>query len=136
MTFAIVDIETTGGSAHWHKITEIAIFLHNGKQVIDSYQTLINPQRTIPANITALTGITNAMVSNAPTFEDVAEIIYEFTKDSIFVAHNVNFDYSFIKKEFEHLGVNFSRKRLCTVRLARKISVSYTHLTLPTNREV
>ncbi len=121
MTFAIVDIETTGGSAHWHKITEIAIFLHNGKQVIDSYQTLINPQRTIPANITALTGITNAMVSNAPTFEDVAEIIYEFTKDSIFVAHNVNFDYSFVKKEFEHLGVNFSRKRLCTVRLARKI---------------
>lgn len=121
MLFAIVDIETTGGSAQWHKITEIAIFLHDGKQVIDSYQSLINPQRPIPANITSLTGITNEMVADAPTFEQVAYQIEEFTKKAVFVAHNVNFDFSFVKKEFANIGIAYSRKRLCTVRLSRKM---------------
>lgn len=121
MLYAIVDIETTGGSAEWHKITEIAIFLHNGNEIIDSFQTLINPQKLIPPNITALTGITNEMVENAPLFEEIADQIYDFTKDTVFVAHNVNFDYSFVKKEFERIGINYDRKRLCTVRLSRKL---------------
>ncbi len=119
--YAIVDIETTGGNAQFHKITEIAIFLHDGESVVDQFHSLINPQRPIPKNITYLTGITNAMVANAPTFEDISSKITEITQNAIFVAHNVNFDYSFIKQEFQLLGITFERKKLCTVRLSRKL---------------
>lgn len=119
--YAVVDIETTGGRAGYHKITEIAIFIHDGNKVVDSFQSLINPERYIPTNITALTGITNEMVSDAPKFYEVAKHIYTLTEGKIFVAHNVNFDYSFLKEEFQALGLPFTRKKLCTVRLSRKI---------------
>ncbi len=119
--YAIVDIETTGGYASRNKITEIAIFIHDGTQIVDSYETLINPERNIPSHITALTGITNDMVATAPKFYEVAKKILEFTEGMVFVAHNVNFDYSFIKSEYESLGGSFHRKKLCTVRLSRKI---------------
>ena len=119
--YAIVDIETTGGSAAYHKITEIAILIHDGKRVVDEYQTLINPERGIPIGITSLTGISNEMVVDAPRFFEVAKEIYQMLEGNIFVAHNVNFDYSFIKKEFQDLGGNLNLKKLCTVRLSRKI---------------
>lgn len=119
--YAIVDIETTGGSAQWHKITEICILLHDGEKVVDRFATLINPDRFIPPNITLLTGITNDMVKDAPRFYEVAKRIFEMTENAVFVAHNVNFDYNFIKKEFEDLGGTFNRKKLCTVRLSRKL---------------
>ncbi len=119
--YAVVDIETTGGRAGFHKITEIAIFIHDGKKVVDSFETLINPERFIPPQITALTGITNEMVSDAPRFHEVAKEIYTLTEGKIFVAHNVNFDYSFLKEEFLALGAQFTRKKLCTVRLCRKL---------------
>ncbi len=115
--YSIVDIETTGGT----KITEISIFIHNGKKVIDEYTTLVNPESNIPPFITSLTGINNHMVRDAPKFYEIAKKVYEITKDTIFVAHSVNFDYNIIQKEFKALGADFKRKKLCTVRLSRKL---------------
>lgn len=119
--YAIIDIETTGSQPSQDKITEIAIFIHNGQEIVDQYNTLINPQRPIPYFITQLTGITDEMVRDAPKFYEVAKEIVEFTEGHVFVAHNVRFDYSFIKKEFADLGFTFQRKTLCTVRLSRSL---------------
>ncbi len=119
--YAIVDIETTGGFAGRNKITEIAIFIHDGQQVVDHYETLINPGQIIPDYITGLTGISNTMVEKAPTFEEVAPIIYEKLKGHIFIAHNVHFDYSFVKGALEEVGLELGNKKLCTVRLSRGI---------------
>ena len=119
--YAIVDIETTGSSAAHGKITEIAILIHDGKRVVDEYQTLINPEQGVPIGITSLTGISNEMVYDAPKFYEVAKDILLLLKGNIFVAHNVNFDYSFIKKEFQELGAEFNLPKLCTVRLSRKV---------------
>ncbi|MBS1543534.1 MAG: 3'-5' exonuclease, partial [Bacteroidetes bacterium] len=119
--YAIVDIETTGGYAGRHRVTEVAVFHHDGMQITDQFRTLINPERNVPYFITGLTGITDDMVRTAPTFEEVAREIYGWLKDRVFVAHNAHFDYSFLKKEFEDAGIQWSAKRLCTVRLGRKI---------------
>ncbi|WP_026464472.1 exonuclease domain-containing protein [Adhaeribacter aquaticus] len=119
--YAIIDIETTGGQPSQDRITEIAIFIHDGEKIVDQYNTLINPERPIPFFITQLTGITDAMVRDAPKFHEVAKEIVQFTDGKIFVAHNVRFDYSFIKKEFSDLGFNYQRKTLCTVRLSRSL---------------
>ncbi|MFD1294083.1 exonuclease domain-containing protein [Lutibacter holmesii] len=116
--YSIVDIETTG---HSSKITEISIFVFDGEKVIEEYTSLVNPECVIPPFITNLTGITNAMVGSAPKFYEIAKKIAEITKDTIFVAHNVNFDYNIIQKEFKDLGFDFKRKKLCTVRLSRKL---------------
>ncbi|HYG18029.1 MAG TPA: 3'-5' exonuclease, partial [Ohtaekwangia sp.] len=119
--YAIVDIETTGGYAANHRITEIAIYYHDGIQVTDSFHTLVNPGRNIPYYITGLTGITSEMVFSAPPFKDVADEIRSKLDGKVFVAHNAHFDYSFLKKEFEQVGIQWQSKKLCTVRLSRKI---------------
>ena len=119
--YAIVDIETTGGSSRIEKITEIAIYQHDGEKVTGEFVSLINPERNIPYFITSLTGISNEMVENAPRFYEVAKKIIEFTDGRIFVAHNVRFDYSFIRQEFKALGYNFKRNILDTVALGRKL---------------
>jgi DNA polymerase-3 subunit epsilon len=119
--FAIVDIETTGGKAETSRITEICILVHDGLTVVDKFSTLINPECRIPQFITNLTGITNSMVENAPKFYEVAKQILDFTRDKIFIAHNVGFDYGFIQAEFASLGYQFKREKLCTVRLSRKL---------------
>ena len=119
--FAIIDVETTGGGIAGNRITEICIALLKDGEVVDKYTTLVNPERDIPYHITALTGIENEMVANAPRFFEVAEKIEEFTKDAIFVAHNVSFDYNVIRGEFRLLGQHYNRKKLCTVRLSRKL---------------
>jgi DNA polymerase-3 subunit epsilon len=119
--YAIVDIETTGGYSGYHKITEVAIYHHDGLNITDRFQLLINPGRNIPYFITGLTGIHNEMVRDAPTFEDVADEIFSWLDGRVFVAHNAHFDYSFLKKEFEDAGINWNSKKLCTVRLSRKI---------------
>lgn len=119
--FAIIDVETTGGGISGNRITEICIALVRNGEVIDKYTSLINPERHIPAHITALTGIDNAMVRNAPVFYDLAEKIDSFTQNAIFVAHNVSFDYNVIRNEFRDVGMVYNRKRLCTVRLSRKL---------------
>ncbi|MGQ8338536.1 3'-5' exonuclease [Sunxiuqinia sp. A32] len=118
--YNIIDIETTGKSAQEGKITEIAIYVHNGVEVVDSFSSLINPECHIPYFITKLTGIDNSMVSQAPKFYEVAKRIIELTAGNIFVAHNVSFDYRFIQEEFKRLGYDFNRKTMCTVKLSRK----------------
>ncbi|SKA43022.1 DNA polymerase-3 subunit epsilon [Chitinophaga eiseniae] len=119
--YAIVDIETTGGHASANGITEIAIYLFDGREITQHYQTLVNPGVPIPYYIASLTGITNSMVAEAPPFEAVAPLIYELLHDKIFVAHNVNFDYSFVKHHLAAAGLELQCKKLCTVRLGRKI---------------
>lgn len=119
--YAIVDIETTGGNATHSRITEIAIRIHDGTNVIDRFETLVNPQKEIPVAIFALTGITDEMVRDAPIFDDVAEKVLEMLTDRIFVAHNVNFDYSFVRHELKLAGFTWSAQKLCTVRASRKI---------------
>ena len=119
--YAIVDIETTGGNASHSRITEIAILIHDGEKVIERWETLINPEKEIPPAIFALTGITNEMVSDAPIFEMISDTVFEMLSNRIFVAHNVNFDYSFIRHELEKSGIKWTAKKLCTVRAARKI---------------
>ena len=123
--YAIIDIETTGNGIKGNKITEISIFKYDGHEVIDEFTSLVNPECEIPSFITGLTGIDNNMVRNAPLFEDIYPQIEAITKDTIFVAHSVNFDYNVIKNEFKQLGVDFSRKKLCTVRLSRKLLPGY-----------
>lgn len=119
--YAIVDIETTGGSSRIEKITEIAIFQHDGERITGEFVTLINPERNIPYFITSLTGITNEMVENAPRFFEVAKTIVELTEGRTIVAHNARFDYSFIRQEFKSLGYNYMRSVLDTVTLGRKL---------------
>ncbi len=119
--FAILDIETTGGSPDTEKITDIAIFFHDGQKIVDEWATLVNPEKPIPYFISGLTGITNEMVADAPRFCEIARELVERTEDCTIVGHNVNFDYGFIKSEFKRLGFNFERKTLCTVKLSRKI---------------
>ena len=119
--YAIIDVETTGTAAKYGKLTEIAIILHDGTAVTETYSTLINPECNIPYNITRLTGITNEMVASAPKFYEVAKKIIELTAGKIFVAHNAMFDYSFVKEEFRRLGYDFKRKTICTVKLGRKL---------------
>ena len=119
--YSVVDIETTGNGYKGQKITEISVFLFDGEKIIDEFTSLVNPEQAIPYFITNLTGITEAMVRTAPKFYEIAKKVAEITKDAIFVAHNVNFDYNIIRDEFKSLGFDFKRKKLCTVRLSRKI---------------
>jgi len=119
--YAVVDIETSGGRAQIDRITEIAIYIHDGDKIVDEFSTLINPETFIPPFITRLTGIDNEMVANAPKFYEVAKKIVLMTEGCHFVAHNAPFDYRFIQEEFKRLGYNYQRQTLCTVRMSRKI---------------
>lgn len=119
--YAIVDIETTGGFAAANDITEIAILIHDGHRVTDRFETLIKPSVAIPYFIQSLTGISPAMVERAPTFSEVAGVIYEKLQGRVFVAHNVNFDFSFLKHHLAANGFELNSPRICTVRLTRKV---------------
>ncbi len=119
--FAIVDLETTGGKAGRDRVTEIGIVLHDGHQVLDTFHSLVNPECYIPAGIVELTGITQQMVATAPKFYEIAKTVVELTQNTIFVAHNARFDYTFLQEEFGRLGYTFSRKKLCTVQLTRRV---------------
>jgi DNA polymerase-3 subunit epsilon len=119
--FAVIDLETTGGSANRDKITEIAIVVHDGVRRIREYSTLINPERPIPHYITDITGISDDMVADSPKFYEVARDVVELTEGCIFVAHNVNFDYGFLREEYQRLGFTYEREKLCTVRTSRKL---------------
>ncbi len=119
--YVVVDVETTGGKGENHRVTEIgAVKVRNG-EIVDRFQTLLNPQRTIPPNIVRLTGITPAMVEDAPYFMDIADDFETFMGDAIFVAHNVEFDYGFISREFARLGRSFRHAKLCTCSSMRKL---------------
>lgn len=130
MSYAIVDIETTGGYAGANGITEIAIVLFDGKKIEGQYHTLVNPKVPIPRYISALTGITDEMVSDAPGFETVAANVFTLLQDRVFVAHNVNFDYSFVRHHLLAHGHDLNEKKLCTVRLSRKVFPGYLKYSL------
>ncbi len=121
--FAIIDIETCGGKFEFRKgrIIDICILIHDGLTVVDKFSTLINPDCYISPFFTKLSGITNEMVADAPKFHEVAKTILEMTEGKVFIAHNVGFDYGFIKDEFASLGYVYKRETLCTVRLSRKL---------------
>jgi DNA polymerase-3 subunit epsilon len=119
-TYVVVDLETTGMVSNYNRITEIGAVKIQGGKIVDTFQTLINPQRSIPSMIQDLTGITNEMVRNSPLFEEVAEKFLEFMKDSIFVAHNVNFDYSFLQNEYLRLEKTFVKPFICTKASMKK----------------
>nr|WP_121272004.1 exonuclease domain-containing protein [Pedobacter schmidteae] len=130
MLYAVVDIETTGGFASGNGITEISIRVHDGQKVISVYETLINPEQDIPLYIASLTGISDDMVKDAPVFGEVAAEIYEILHDKIFVAHNVNFDFSFVKHHLSLSGYNLNCKKLCTVRMSRKLLPGHSSYSL------
>jgi DNA polymerase-3 subunit epsilon len=121
MIYSIVDIETTGGVAANSGITEIAIINHDGSNVVGQFHSLVNPGHSIPSFIVSLTGINNAMVASAPSFEEIADDVYEMLRHSIFVAHNVSFDFSFVNHQLKQSGYILSDQKLCTVRLSRKV---------------
>lgn len=121
MEYAIVDIETAGGNPKGGGITEIAVLIHDGEQIIHEYQTLLNPEMGIPTYITGLTGIDNFMVRHAPTFSDIQDVLWDLLVDRVFVAHSVNFDFGFIREAFLKEGKELKSPTLCTVRLSRKI---------------
>lgn len=118
--YAVIDIETTGGLVKRDKITEIGIVLHDGEKVLEQFESLVNPERSIPEYISNLTGITNDMVAGAPRFFEIAKQVVEMTEGAVFVAHNARFDYGFIREEFKRLGYTYTRKQLCTVRLSKR----------------
>ena len=128
--YAIVDIETTGSYAANNGITELAIVLHDGNKITDRYETLINPLVPIPPYIQVLTGIHSGMLNDAPVFSDIAARVYELLKGAVFVAHHVNFDYSFIRHQLECCGYELETKKLCTVRLSRKVFPGLTGYSL------
>lgn len=119
--FAIIDTETTGGNPAKDRIMEIAVILHDGEKTVEEFSTLLNPGTPIAPFIVSLTGITNEMVQDAPTFEQVAQTVERLTDKSIFVAHNARFDYSVVRREFKRMGARFQRKQLCTVNLSQKL---------------
>lgn len=118
---AIVDLETTGASAAWDRVTEIAVVEVDGGAVTSEWSTLVNPGTPIPPAIQALTGITNEMVADAPGFGELAAALHERLEGRVFVAHNARFDYGFLRQEFERAGLKFQARTLCTVKLSRRL---------------
>ncbi|MDB5178752.1 MAG: polC [Patescibacteria group bacterium] len=118
---AFVDIETTGGSHFSSRVLEVGVVRVEHNQVVATYRTLIQPDEAIPPFITGLTGIRDEDVAGSPRFAQIASDLAEILDGAVFVAHNVRFDYSFLKMEFERLGVPFRPQLLCTVRLSRRL---------------
>ena len=115
------DVETTGGSAKWHRVTEIACIKYQDGIEVDRFSTLINPETSIPFNIQMITGIDNTMVAEAPHFSEIAQRVVDLFEDAIFCAHNVRFDYNFIGAELARAGYQLTAPKLCTVQLSRKL---------------
>jgi DNA polymerase III subunit epsilon len=128
--YAVVDIETTGTYAAANGITEISIHIFDGENVVEKFETLVNPGQPIPRYIQAFTGINDDMVATAPKFREVAEKIHAILQNKTFVAHNVNFDYSFVKAQLQACGFDLDSKKLCTVRLSRKIFPGFASYSL------
>ncbi|WP_166263207.1 exonuclease domain-containing protein [Marinobacter caseinilyticus] len=123
--FAFLDLETTGGSAAYDRITEIGIRFWRAGETVGEWQTLLNPETRISPFIEHFTGITNAMVADKPLFADIADEFRSQLEDVVFVAHNARFDYGFVKSEFRRLGQPFSAQVLCTVKLSRNLYPAY-----------
>ena len=119
MKFVVVDIETTGGKPSGNDITEIGIAHVEHKKITHTWSSFVRPDRSIPDNIQMLTGITDEMVADAPTFEDLIPELKKHLEGDVFVAHSVNFDYSFIERAFKEAGESWRMPKLCTVKYSR-----------------
>jgi DNA polymerase-3 subunit epsilon len=121
--FVVVDVETTGGSpGSGHRVTEVAAVRVHAGEVRETFSSLVNPERRIPSQIVALTGITHEMVRGAPTFREIAGDLADMVQGRVFVAHNASFDWRFISAEMERtVGTTPAGRTLCTVRLARRL---------------
>lgn len=122
---AFVDVETTGYSAKLHRIIEIGIVTMREGSVVERFSTLINPQEDIPENITWITGIRNEHVTNSPTFDQIQDTIAHLLQDSLFIAHNVQFDYQFVQEEFKRINKEYESSVVCTVKLSRYFYPQY-----------
>lgn len=116
-----VDIETTGGSYRNSRVLEVAAIRYENGEIMREFSSLVQPDAPVPATITTLTGIRNSDVADAPRFDDIADELQELFEGAVFIAHNVRFDYSFLRMEFERVGIAFQPKLLCTVRLSRAL---------------
>lgn len=119
--YAFVDVETTGGNPSRHRIIEIAVVALDDGEIVDEWSTLIDPGYAIPPTITGLTGIDDAMVADAPTFDRVRDAVHERLDGRVFVAHNARFDYGFVRNELRRTGSALRARQLCTVRLSRAL---------------
>ncbi|MGB4966042.1 MAG: 3'-5' exonuclease, partial [Microgenomates group bacterium] len=120
-----VDIETTGTSVTHDRIIEVGMLKVVENEIIDTYESLINPNAHVSPFITSITGIAPADLEDAPSFEAIYPEIYKFLEGSIFVAHNARFDYGFIRQEFGRFEISYSSPLLCTVRLSRLLYPRY-----------
>lgn len=125
--FTIVDVETTGGSPFFNRVIEIGLLRVEKGEVVEEYRQLFNPGMALPEFISEMTGITDADLVGAPHFEDLAEEILGKFENAIFVAHNSQFDFSFLKEEFRRAGLAFNVPQLCTVRLSRVLYKQHKH---------
>lgn len=122
MVYTVIDIETTGLSKQYHKITEIAAARVRDGEIVRTFETLINPQCTIPSFITRLTGIDNKMVKDAPTIKEILPAFVKFLGKDVFVAHNVTFDYGFLSYNLDRFhGYKLENDKLCTRKLANRL---------------
>jgi DNA polymerase-3 subunit epsilon len=120
-SYVFLDLETTGATPLKNRITEIALIRFEAGIEVSRWQTLVNPEVSIPDFIQQLTGITNAMVASAPTFKQIAGELLDYLEDTILCAHNVRFDHGFLKSEFKRIGITLRQNVLCTVKLSRKL---------------
>ena len=117
----LLDCETTGGKAIYHRIIEIGLIVIEGGELIETWQTFIDPKVALPPFIQRLTGITPGMINGAPAFFDIAEELLSKLKGRTLVAHNARFDYSFLKNEFKRAGFTYNAKPLCSVKFSRNL---------------
>jgi DNA polymerase-3 subunit epsilon len=127
-----LDLETTGASAGQDRITEVGLIEVDDGYFVREWSTLVNPGRPIPSLIQSLTGINDAMVATAPSFEDIAQELYEAIDGRMLIAHNARFDYGFLEQEFRRIDQEFSAPVLCTVRLSRKLFPQHARHNLDT----
>ncbi|MEI7679667.1 MAG: 3'-5' exonuclease, partial [Betaproteobacteria bacterium] len=130
-----LDLETTGATASRDRITEIGLLEVENGVMTEEWSTLINPQTRIPPFIESLTGISNAMVADAPVFADVATGLKERLDGKLLIAHNARFDYGFLKNEFARLEIPYASDLLCTVKLSRKLYPGHAKHNLDTLME-
>lgn len=122
-----IDVETTGTRTTRDRITEIAALKVVDGHILECWSSLINPRCRVPSHISQLTGIYDEMLSNAPTFEQIAAELFNWLADGCLVAHNARFDYGFLRNEFKRSGFNFRASLMCTLRISRRLAPDETH---------
>ena len=120
-SYVLLDLETTGATPLKDRITEIALIRFENGVEVARWQTLVNPETSIPPFIQGLTGINDAMVAQAPTFKEISDKLFAFLEGAVLAAHNVRFDHGFLKSEFKRIGITLRQKVICTVKLSRKL---------------